>query len=235
MSHKSMSIDQLVQRQAHLFDLRKRLQQPENKPGQPFITISREFGCTGFRLALALQAALNPGRMEEEQWSVYDRHVFDFIEGDPEHNRRFFEEHVQRRNLEFEEYLNSTFGAAPSDLALFNRWAHAMRSLAQQGRAIFVGRAAHLVTKDLLGGVHLRVMAPFEWRVAEHARLNGLKETEARTLTRLKDRERGEFLQRYFGASAADVTPFHLVFNHALVGEEEMVRLVLALLGVRKP
>jgi cytidylate kinase len=173
--------------------------------------------------------------MEEEQWSIYDRRVFDFIEGDPQLTRHFFEEHVQRRNLEFEEYLNTTFGAAPSDLALFNRWANAMRNLALAGRAIFVGRASHLVTRDILGGLHVRVMAPFEWRVAEHARANGLTETESRTLTRLKDRERGEFLQRYFGIGTDDVTPFHLVINNALVSEDEMVRMILSLLGVRRP
>ena len=234
MSEKAVAIDKLVQRQAHLFELRRKLQLPEPIRTQPFITISREFGCTGFRLGLALMAALNSGRMEEEQWSIYDRRVFDFIDGDPELNRRFFEEHVQRRNLEFEEYLNSTFGAAPSDLALFNRWANAMRNLAAAGRAIFVGRASHLVTRDQLGGLHLRVMAPFEWRVAEHARVNGLTETESRTLTRLKDRERREFLQRYFGAGPEEITGFHLIFNNALVGEDEMVRMVLSLMGVRR-
>ncbi|MDP2359424.1 MAG: cytidylate kinase-like family protein [bacterium] len=235
MTDKALSIDRLVQRQAHLFELRRKLQMPQpDERVQPFITISREFGCTGFRLGLALLAALNPGKMEEEQWAIYDRRVFEFIDGDAELNRRFFEEHVQRRNLEFEEYLNTTFGAAPSDLSLFNRWANAMRNLAQAGRAIFVGRASHLVTRDLLGGLHVRVMAPFEWRVAEHARANGLTETESRTLTRLKDRERREFLQRYFGAATEDVTGFHLVINNALVGEEEMVRLILSLLGLRK-
>ncbi len=235
MSDKATTIDKLVQRQAHLFELRRKLQQPQPTHAQPFITISREFGCSGFRLGLALLAALNPGKMEEEQWAVYDRRVFDFIDGDPELNRRFFEEHVQRRNLEFEEYLNSTFGAAPSDLSVFNRWANAMRNLALSGRAVFVGRASHMVTRDILGGLHVRVMAPFEWRVAEHARLNNLTETESRTLTRLKDRERGEFLQRYFGAAPEDVTSFHLVINNALVSEEEMVRMILSLLGVRRP
>jgi len=235
MSDRTIAIDKLVQRQAHLFELRRKLQQPEPARAQPFITISREFGCAGFRLGLALLAALNAGKMEEEQWSIYDRRVFDFIDGDAALNRRFFEEHVQRRNLEFEEYLNTTFGAAPSDFSLFNRWANAMRNLAQTGRAVFVGRASHLVTRDILGGLHLRVMAPFEWRVAEHARANNLTETEARTLTRLKDRERGEFLQRYFGATPDDVTGFHLVVNNALVSEEEMVRLILSLMGVKRP
>jgi cytidylate kinase len=234
MSEKAVAIDKLVQRQAHLFELRRKLQLPEPARAQPFITISREFGCSGFRLGMALLAGLNPGRMEEEQWAIYDRRVFDFIEGDPALNRRFFEEHVQRRNMEFEEYLNTTFGSAPSDLALFNRWANAMRNLAMTGRAVFVGRASHLVTRDILGGVHVRVMAPFEWRVAEHARSYGLTETESRTLTRLKDRERGEFLQRYFGATPEDVTGFHLVLNNALVSEEEMVRMILSLMGLRR-
>jgi cytidylate kinase len=233
MSEKNLAIDKLVHRQARLFELRRRLQQPDNRPSPPFLTISREFGCTGFRLGLALLEHLNPGQMEEEQWAIYDRRVFEHIEGDAEINRRFFEEHIQRRNLEFEEYLNTTFGSAPSDLALFNRWANAMRNLALAGRAIFVGRASSLVTRDLSGGIHIRVMAPFDWRVHEHARLNNLSETEARTLTRLKDRERREFIQRYFGGDPDDVTRFHLVLNNALVPEEMMVKLILGLIGQR--
>lgn len=231
MSDMNLSIDKLVHRQARLFELRRKLQQPDTRTSPPFITISREFGCTGFRLGMALLDHLNPGQMEEEQWSIYDRRVFEHIEGDPEINRRFFEEHIQRRNLEFEEYLNTTFGSAPSDLALFNRWANAMRNLALAGRAIFVGRASSLVTRDLIGGIHIRVMAPFDWRVHEHARLNDLTETESRTLTRLKDRERSEFITRYFGFDPDDVTRFHLVLNAALVPEEMMVKLVLGLIG----
>lgn len=226
-------IDKLVHRQARLFELRRKLQQPDSERTLPFITISREFGCTGFRLGLALLDSLNAGVMEEEQWSIYDRRVFEFIDGDPEMNRRFFEEHIQRRNLEFEEYLNTTFGAAPSDLSLFNRWANAMRNLARQGRAIFVGRASQLVTRDILGGVHLRVMAPFEWRIAEHAKNYGLTDTEARTLTRIKDRERREFLQRYFGAVPDDVTGFHMVLNNALLDQHDMVKMVLDLIGAK--
>ncbi len=230
MAKEKIGIEKLVQRQARLFELRKRLQQPERISSPPFITVSREFGCVGFRLGLALLEQLNAGKMEEEQWAIYDRRVFEFIEGDSETNRKFFEEHVQRRNLEFEEYLQTTFGASPSDLALFNRWASAMRNLALAGRAIFVGRASSLVTRDLSGGIHIRVVAPFEWRVVEHARLNELSETEAKTVTRLKDRERYEFIQRYFDADPADVTQFHMVLNNALIPQPQMVKMVLALL-----
>jgi cytidylate kinase len=231
MENKTTGIDKLVLRQARLFELRKKLQVPERKANAPFITISREFGCTGFRLGLALMDSLNPGQMEEEQWSIYDRRIFEFIEGDPEINRKFFEEHVQHRNLEFEEYLNTTFGAAPSDLSLFNRWANSMRNLALAGRAIFVGRASSIVTQDIPGGIHIRVMAPFEWRVHEHAEQNSLSETESRTLTRLKDRERREFISRYFDADPEGVTRYHLVLNNALISEQQMVKQVMTLLG----
>jgi cytidylate kinase len=231
MDKHSSAIDKLVLRQAKLFELRKKLQEPKQKAAAPFITISREFGCSGFRLGLSLLDNLNAGTMEEKQWSIYDRRVFEYIEGDADINRKFFEEHVQRRNLEFEEYLNTTFGAAPSDLSLFNRWASAMCGLALAGRAIFVGRASSIVTQDIPGGLHIRIMAPFEWRIHEHAKLNNLSETEARTLTRLKDREQREFITRYFDTPPDDVTRYHLVVNNAMVSEEQMVKQVLALLG----
>ncbi len=233
MKTNQPSIEHLVHRQARLFDLRSRLQVEPSEKVQPFITISREFACTGFRLGMALLDCLNAGLMEEEQWSIYDRRIFELIEGDPEMNRRFFEEHIQRRNMEFEEYLNSTFGSAPSDISLFNRWANAMRNLARKGRCIFVGRASQLVTRDILGGIHIRIVAPFEWRVAEHAKNYGLLETEARTLTRLKDRERKEFLNRYFGADTTDTSGFHLLINNALVSQDDMVRIILGLMGMK--
>jgi len=230
MNAKALVLEKLVQRQAHLFDLQRRLHTPLSEGPPPFITLSREFGCPGVRLGLSLLDALNAGRPEEEQWSIYDRRIFDFIDGDPQLNRRFFEEHMERRAHEFEEYLHATFAQAPSDLALFNRWASVMKQLALAGRAIFVGRASHMVTRDLPGGLHLRVVAPFEWRVARHAEQSTLSETESRTLTRLKDRERRDFLHRYFGAAADEVTAFHAVFNAARLSVDTMTAVTMDLL-----
>ncbi len=225
MDAKALVLDKLVQRQAHLFELQRRLHAPRSATHPPFITISREFGCPGVRLGLALLESLNTAKLDAEQWSIYDRRVFDFIQGDPALNRRFFEEHMERRAHEFEEYLHATFAQAPSDLALFQRWSAVMRELARAGQAVFVGRASHMVTRDLPGGLHLRVVAPFEWRVIRHMEDSGLPENEARTITRLKDRERQDYLHRYFGGGAEEAGAFHLVFNAARLGVEDMVKL----------
>jgi cytidylate kinase len=230
MSRNLISIEKLVAKQAYIFDLRKALKSRESTQTAPFITVSRAFGCSGFSLGMSLLDHLNSGHTEQDQWSIFDRRVFDHIEGDTELNRHFFEEHVQKRSMEFEEYLTTTFGAAPSDLAIFNRWSATMRGLASAGRAIFVGRASWLVTKHLTGGIHLRVEAPLKWRSEQYAKTNDLSFTEAQSIIRMKDRERKDFISRYFDVDPHDHSGFHLVLNEEQLGQEMMQKLILLLL-----
>lgn len=231
MDHSTLNLEALVRRQARLLQLQVALRDSDPRPAR-FVTISRDFGCAGFRLGLALQEALGAGRPEERQWGVYDRKVFEALEGDPEANRRLFEDAVQERPG-IEAYLYTTFGVRPEDLFLFRRWSLAIRRLAQAGQAILVGRGAHLVTRDLPGGLHLRVVAPFEWRVAQVKQLHSLDHGLARDLCRRRDRERRQYLEHYFDRPDSEAGDGDLVFNNARVELPEMVRLVVALMEAR--
>jgi cytidylate kinase len=230
MSNSNTSIEKLLARQAHLFELQKSLQKTHKSPPAPFITISRAFGCSGFGLGNKLLERLNVEQIESQEWSIYDRRIFDCIDGNPDLCLQFFESHIEKRRFEFEEYLNTTLGTTPSDLALFKRWASAMCNLATTGRSIFVGRASWLVTKHLEHGIHLRIDAPLAWRAERYAMANGLESGAALTLMKKKDQERQNFISRYFSYDPDDYSSFHLVLNNARLSESEMVEVILQVL-----
>ncbi|MCA9781963.1 MAG: cytidylate kinase-like family protein [Candidatus Cloacimonetes bacterium] len=227
MHHKDLNLEALVRRQARLLELQDSLR-AQGVQNARFITISREVGCAGIRLGLGLQEAFNEGQPESAQWAVYDRKVFEAMEGDPELTRRLFEDAMHERP-QIEAYLYTTFGVRPEDLFLFRRWSMAIRRLAEAGNCILVGRGAHLVTRDLPGALHLRVVAPFDWRVRQVQESHHLDPTLAHALTRRRDKERRQYLEHYFDRTDLDLSDSDLVLNNARVSLEEMITLLLSL------
>ena len=50
-------------------------------------------------------------------------------------------------------------------ISIVNNDINGVRALAEVGRVIIVGRGGVFITRDLPGGIHVRLVAPREWRV----------------------------------------------------------------------
>ena len=70
-------------------------------------------------------------------------------------------------------------------------------ALARQGPAIFLGRAADLILPHDRG-LRVRLLAPEETRVSEHARQGGCDEDAARTSIGTVEQERTDFIRHHF-------------------------------------
>jgi len=108
--------------------------------------------------------------------------------------------------------------------------ARTIRALATAGPTVIVGRGGVYATSDLPGGVHVRLVAPVESRVAHMAQqMNVPKETAAAEVRRL-DRDREAFHRRYWPGQALLPEIFTATFNTAAATENQMVNCILALL-----
>ncbi len=232
MSHWELNLEKLLARQARLRQLQERLQE-EPEPQAPFLTVSRDFGCPGIRLGLQLVEELNAGRPEEEHWSVYDRRVFEAMEESPGLDASLFEATVGHHGDDLKGYLYTTFGVRPEELFVFRRWTSAIRRLAKRGYCVLVGRGAHLVTRELPMGLHLRIVAPFEWRVEQVRELHGLESELAHALVRRRDRERRQYLEQYFDRPGDLAQDSDLILNCARLAPAEVQEQILHLLQRR--
>ena len=109
-----------------------------------------------------------------------------------------------------------------------------IREFAAREDAVFVGRAATWVLRDLPGHVSVFLHAPEPARVA---RLMGdhqlTDEAAAYELVRRSDQQRSRFLQSVTGGSWFNLSHYHLTLDTGAISLDEAVDLIARLVNLR--
>ena len=182
------------------------------------VAVSREAGSRGGTIAAAVGRRLG--------WQVYDQEMLDFLARD-EAARAELEADVpdparQWAAAELVGFVHARGLTPGSDLAAVARL---VLALAAKGEAILVGRGAgFLLPAD--STVHVRVVAPFEQRVAYMGQWLRLTEPEAAAEVRSRDRKRTELLAALAGRDVNDPAAYDLVLNSARLGVDACAELV---------
>ena len=96
---------------------------------------------------------------------------------------------------------------------------------AKHGNCVIVGRGSQHFLRDRQDTVRLFLYAPPEEKI-RRLLARGKSEQEAEELVDTVDRERSDFIARYFGVKWPDRTAYHAMFNTAL-GDATVVQSIL--------
>ena len=202
----------------------------------PFVTISRQAGAGGRTLARALADRLNELDPADRPWAAWDRELVEKVSTEqhiPVSLIESLETQGPRRSV-FQDFLASLSAerdaADLDEFKVYRAVAQTVRALARAGRSIIVGRGGVYATRDLPGGVHLRLVAPLPDRVAHMARVLNVSDDQAAREVKKIDRQRETFHRRYGGGGALLPEAFTLTLNTAAMTERQMVDCVLALM-----
>ncbi len=89
-----------------------------------------------------------------------------------------------------------------------------IRDVAKKGNVVIIGRASQCVLKDMAGVIHLRTVAPLEWRLKNVQRDNpDLSSQDAEELMKRNDRWRERYLCVNYGAEWSDAMLYHMVIS----------------------
>jgi len=99
-----------------------------------------------------------------------------------------------------------------------------VKGAAEEGECVIVGRGSAYYLQSRSDAFHVFVYAPFEHKVR---RLRARGESEATELAESVDRDRADFIKRYFGVDWPDRHRFHLMINSTL-GDEVAVETILS-------
>jgi len=166
--------------------LNKRMQQQSpnyqnsnTSPG-PVICISREVGCKGVKFAQQLAAELEkqPGN---KKWKVISKEILAEsareLNMDPAKLQSIL--HNKDRSA-FDDILNAfSEKRYKSDGKIRKTLIDLISSFANDGYCIIVGRAGHIIARDIEKSLLVRLTAPLEWRIQQTMKLNDLNEKEA--------------------------------------------------------
>lgn len=148
------------------------------------INIGRQFGSGGKRTAVALGRKLGI--------PVYDNEL---IAKAAEHSG-YSHSLLSERDEEKSFFLLGFASRYMSDNTIFKIQSDTIRSIAEHGPAIFVGRASDYVLRDL-GCLDVFITAPLECRIQQIAERMNISEDEAAALIEKKDKRR-EAYYNYF-------------------------------------
>jgi cytidylate kinase len=194
------------------------------------VTISREYGAGGGRLAEALAARLG--------WQLLDRTIVEQVAAsahvDPELVTRYDERpdtwlHTLAKNV-FSYGALEGINVPPEMVdaeSLAARTRRVVEQAAAMGDCIIVGRGSQCALAGRPGVLHVFVFAPAEERI-RRARERGLTGDLPALIA--VDRERSDFTRTLYGRDWRDPQLYHLMLNSTL-GLDALTDLVVAALG----
>lgn len=194
-------------------------------PG-PLITISREVGCNGVKLANKIAENLNR-KHDGHGWKVLSKQIFfesaRELNMDPEQVKRYFK---YFDSYTFNDILNA-FGTRKfkSEKKVIKTVNEVIRSFAEQGYCIIVGRAAHIIAHDIKNSLHLRLVAPLEYRIKTIMSNNCLNREEAFEFIEKVEKERKAF-RKAIMKEVIEENYFDLCINRASFPDNETIELI---------
>jgi cytidylate kinase len=232
-SHKESLPSRIEQRIDAQITLAHRLNKtavaPSPKPA-PFVTIARQFGCEAMTLAEELAQKMPAG-----PWPVYNRQIFETMAQETNVSERLLNAlDVHARNG-IEEFFENLLGPTPTDLRLLHQLVRTVRGLGLLGHCIIVGRGSSALTHGLPGGIHVRLIAPHNWRERNLIQRFGWKPDQAHAVMREEEHARHSFFQKYLGQNPNNPELYDLVLNTARLSRPEQAAVIYALYQARFP
>lgn len=210
----------------------------ESKDSGPVVTIARETGCPGKRIAQRLNDVLNQrlhqsGKRSEWKWI----------------GKEIFTEAARELNLESEEVekvfkqtdrslIDQILSAQSSkfyksDKSIRKTIGQTIRSMANDGNVIILGRGGVALTRDIKKSLHIYLEAPLEWRASVISEKQGCKIEEAKKIALEIDKRRVEY-RDYFQGKGNDYTWFDVRYNCMTLSVDEIAESVVKLMEIRK-
>jgi Cytidylate kinase-like family len=200
------------------------------KVPRPAITISRESGVGALTVANLAAQRLNrdcPGD-PPCSWAVFDRNLLRKILEDHDLSERIEEYMPENARFPLSEAFEFLLGLHPPGWTLREYAQETIRKLAINGNVILVGRAGSIITARLKYVLHVRLVAPFEFRATNYARSNGISEKEAARVIRANDEASHDYVRLYFNTNVSDPLHYDLVVNTGRNGFERAAHLICA-------
>jgi cytidylate kinase len=208
----------------------------ESKSPGPVVTIAREAGCPGKKIAQLLTEGLNDRLRiagEPEKWKWIGKEIFieaakeldlepAIIEDVFKHKRNIVDQIISAQASKF--YKN--------DRVVRKTIGEVIRSIANDGHSIVLGRGGVVIAHDIPKSLHVYLEAPLEWRSSIISEKENYTLEEARKYAIETDRQRAQYRDYYHGKHT-DYTWYDVKFNCMTLSVTEIVEDIIKLMELK--
>src|ERR1700733_14073159 len=201
------------------------------------ISIEREYGCGGGDIAALLANQLG--------WKLWDQRLTEEIARLANCPKGVVEAREERNDplyyRLFKSFLRGSYEGsinAPKlnlvdSETILKTTRRVVEHAAERGNCVIVGRGSQQFLRSRSDTLRVFLYAPREDKV-RRLLARGKSETEAQELVDTVDRERADFIQKYFNVEWPDRAIYHSMINTA-IGDQAVIRIILDLMGTLAP
>lgn len=187
------------------------------------INIGRQFGGGGLAVASELGRKLGI--------PVYDKELIKKAAQDSGFSAEFFEESDEKKRfLSLSSIFSNRFSETEnymSDRGIFKMQSQTIRTIAEQGSAIIVGRCSNYILRDMECTLNVFLTSPLETRAARIAERIGLSIDKATEMAEEKDRKRAEYYNYYTFTDWGTASTYDLCLDSSILGIEGTADLII--------
>lgn len=169
------------------------------------INIGRTFGSGGGSIGKVIGSRLDI--------PVYDHNLISEVAVEKGYSKSLFSRKEEKKGF------FSLEGGYSNDNMMFSIQSEIIRSVAEQGDAIIIGRCADYILRDLRC-LDVFVTAPIEYRVKRLKNIENLTAEEAEKLMQKKDRLRENYYKYFTFGRWGDAANYDLCVDSSLLGIE---------------
>ena len=206
-------------------------------PG-PVVTISRERGCSANRIATKLSKILTgynylSETKTEVEWKWVSKEVIEMaaseLETHPDRVKNVFLREVKQSIHEVTSAFSNSKVYDAEDQHVIDTVKSVIRSIAEEGHYIIVGRAASVIARDIPKRLSVKLQAPLEWRINRIMQISNLSWADAQEYVLEVDRQRNLFVEHVAGREL-DNNDFDLIFNYSTMVDDHIVDVIVNVL-----
>lgn len=200
---------------------------------KPFITISRDYGCGAFSIANSIVQIINKEHKYVPQWAAYDNKILDELKSNLGFTDKLAKTLIESSRKAMTNFFQTQLSDIPVQARIYQKIVEIIRTLAINGHVVIVGRGGSRITRDMVKGFHVRIVAPIEWRTERIASQNKITKSEARKIIEEKTIEREAFLKEVVNYDINNVHNYHMTINNSLFSEDETARIIINAMKVK--
>lgn len=203
----------------------ERLEKPKikTKTKSGFITISRQTGCNGNAIASRLATELSG----QHKWKYINKEILEDSARKLNLKDSKISHLYSADNLSHADEIISAFSNRyyKSDKKLKNTIVEVIKHFAGEGKIIIVGRAAVGITADMPKGLHIRLVAPLEWRINSLSKRKAFEGVNVEKFVAKHDKQKAAMIKRFCNKNIEEI-PFDINLNCARFNQEQIVSII---------
>jgi hypothetical protein len=204
----------------------------------PVVTISREYGCPAKIVAQDLSIKLNNllfRANKRQQWRWISKEILEESAKELKMNRHLIKNFVSTGNRGIMDDL--IYGLSgkfyPGNNKVKKTLAEVIMEFVRQGRVIIVGRGGVSLTRNIKDSLHIRLVAPVDWRVQAVKERYQMTLRQAEKKVKEIDAKR-DHLHEFFGGKPPEHSIFDIVFNFKTMPETEIIETIVRVMELRQ-